>query len=101
MTPTFHHFNGAPDAVAPFSLAVEADGWVSLTRQMPFPETLVDRRPRGVWTKNPAAEKQSTIEDDPYCPACGGIRKSDPISCAAAPRPKVMFSTVRPTLRAG
>lgn len=30
---------GAPDPVAPFSHAVEADGWVFVTGQMPFPDT--------------------------------------------------------------
>ena len=30
---------GAPDPVAPFSHAVEADGWVFLTGQMPFTDT--------------------------------------------------------------
>jgi reactive intermediate/imine deaminase len=30
---------GAPDPVAPFSHAVEADGWVFLTGQMPFAGT--------------------------------------------------------------
>ena len=36
MTPlTFHMIGGAPDQVAPFSHAVEADGWVFLTGQMP------------------------------------------------------------------
>ena len=42
MTPTFHHVSGVPDAVAPFSHAVEADGWAFLTGQMPFPGTSVD-----------------------------------------------------------
>ena len=32
----FHMIGGAPDPVAPFSHAVEADGWVFLTGQMPF-----------------------------------------------------------------
>ena len=32
----FHMVGGAPDPVAPFSHAVEADGWVFLTGQMPF-----------------------------------------------------------------
>jgi reactive intermediate/imine deaminase len=31
--------DGAPDPVAPFSHAVEADGWVFLTGQMPFTGT--------------------------------------------------------------
>ena len=33
--PIFHMINGAPEPVAPFSHAVEADGWVFLTGQMP------------------------------------------------------------------
>jgi reactive intermediate/imine deaminase len=35
----FHMIDGAPDPVAPFSHAVEADGWVFLTGQMPFSGT--------------------------------------------------------------
>ena len=34
-TPLFHMIAGAPTPVAPFSHAVEADGWVFLTGQMP------------------------------------------------------------------
>jgi len=34
--PIFHMIQGAPDPVAPFSHAVEADGWVFVTGQMPF-----------------------------------------------------------------
>jgi reactive intermediate/imine deaminase len=33
--PVFHVFPAAPEPVAPFSHAVEADGWVQLTGQMP------------------------------------------------------------------
>lgn len=36
MSPIFHMITGAPDPVAPFSHAVEADGWVFVTGQMPF-----------------------------------------------------------------
>ena len=36
---TFHMIGGAPDPVAPFSHAVEADGFVFLTGQMPFTGT--------------------------------------------------------------
>ncbi len=36
MDPIFHMIAGAPDPVAPFSHAVEADGWVFVTGQMPF-----------------------------------------------------------------
>ena len=35
----FHMIGGAPDPVGPFSHAVEADGWVFVTGQMPFTGT--------------------------------------------------------------
>ncbi len=42
MPPIFHMVAGAPDPVAPFSHAVEADGWVFVTGQMPFAGTSID-----------------------------------------------------------
>ena len=42
MAPIHHRVEGAPDPVAPFSHAVEADGWVFLTGQMPFSGTAND-----------------------------------------------------------
>ena len=42
MPPIFHLIAGAPDPVAPFSHAVEDDGWVFVTGQMPFVGTSVD-----------------------------------------------------------
>ncbi len=33
--PIFHNFEAAPTHVAPFSHAVECDGWIQLTGQMP------------------------------------------------------------------
>ena len=36
-TPAFHVIQGAPEPVAPFSHAVEVDGWVFLAGQLPFP----------------------------------------------------------------
>lgn len=39
MNPIFHMISGAPDPVAPFSHAVECDGWVFVTGQMPFSGT--------------------------------------------------------------
>ena len=40
---------GAPDPVAPFSHAVEADGWVHVTGQMPFAGTSIDEPyPEGI-----------------------------------------------------
>lgn len=40
--PIFHMIAGAPDPVAPFSHAVEVDGWVFVTGQMPFAGTSLD-----------------------------------------------------------
>jgi reactive intermediate/imine deaminase len=37
--PLFHMVDGAPDPVAPFSHAVETDGWVFVTGQLPFTGT--------------------------------------------------------------
>jgi 2-iminobutanoate/2-iminopropanoate deaminase len=42
MSPIFHMIAGAPDPVAPFSHAVEVDGWVFVTGQMPFVGTSLD-----------------------------------------------------------
>jgi 2-iminobutanoate/2-iminopropanoate deaminase len=42
MTLQYHLIPGAPDPVAPFSHAVETDGWVYLTGQMPFSGTSID-----------------------------------------------------------
>ena len=49
MTPIFHMIPGAPDPVAPFSHAVEADGWVFVTGQMSFASTSIDApHPEGI-----------------------------------------------------
>ena len=37
--PVFHNFSSAPTHVAPFSHAVECDGWIQLTGQMPTDPT--------------------------------------------------------------
>ncbi len=42
MPATFHLIDDAPDPVAPFSHAVESDGWVFVTGQMPFSGTSLD-----------------------------------------------------------
>ena len=42
MSLTYLLMPGAPDPVAPFSHAVETDGWVYLTGQMPFVGTSID-----------------------------------------------------------
>lgn len=47
--PIFHMIAGAPDPVAPFSHAVEHDGWVFVTGQMPFTGTANDSAyPEGI-----------------------------------------------------
>jgi len=49
MTALFHMAPGAPDPVAPFSHAVEVDGWVFVTGQMPFTGTSIeDPYPEGI-----------------------------------------------------
>ena len=49
MSPVFHMIAGGPRPVAPFSHAVEADGWVILTGQMPTdPEAPDAPLPEGV-----------------------------------------------------
>jgi reactive intermediate/imine deaminase len=42
MDPIFHMIAGAPDPVAPFSHAVEQDGWIFVTGQMPFSGSSLD-----------------------------------------------------------
>ena len=47
--PLFHMIAGAPTPVAPFSHAVEADGWVFLTGQMPtLPDDDAAPLPEGI-----------------------------------------------------
>lgn len=49
MTSIFHMISGAPDPVAPFSHAVETDGWLFVTGQMPFLDTsLASPYPEGI-----------------------------------------------------
>ena len=47
--PLFHMVAGAPTPVAPFSHAVEVDGWVFLTGQMPtLPDDDTAPLPEGI-----------------------------------------------------
>lgn len=47
--PLFHMIGGAPTPVAPFSHAVEVDGWVLLTGQMPtLPDNDAAPLPEGI-----------------------------------------------------
>jgi 2-iminobutanoate/2-iminopropanoate deaminase len=47
--PVFHMIAGAPQPVAPFSHAVEADGWVFVTGQLPIdPDNFAAPLPDGI-----------------------------------------------------
>ena len=49
MPTVFHTIAGAPDPVATFSHAVEADGWIFVTGQMPFAGTSIEEPyPEGI-----------------------------------------------------
>lgn len=63
MTTLFHMIDGAPDPVAPFSHAVESDGWVFVTGQMPFSGTSIDAPyPDGIEAQTHAVMKNlSTV----------------------------------------
>jgi reactive intermediate/imine deaminase len=54
-----HMVGGAPDPVAPFSHAVEADGWVFVTGQMPF----TTRDPRGPLAEGIEAQTRQVLEN--------------------------------------
>ena len=63
--PLFHMIAGAPDPVAPFSHAVEADGWVFVTGQMPFTGTAIDTPyPEGIeaQTRQVMANLQTVLQ---------------------------------------
>ncbi len=48
-SPGFYSFDAAPDKVAPFSHAVECDGWIQLTGQLPTdPDDDLAPLPEGV-----------------------------------------------------
>ena len=66
--PIFHMITGAPDPVAPFSHAVEVDGWVFVTGQMPFTGTTLDSPyPQGI----EAQTKQVLKNLDTVLAGCG------------------------------
>lgn len=55
----FHNITDAPEHVAPFSHAVEADGWVILTGQMPT----VPGHPQAALPDGVAAQTRQVIEN--------------------------------------
>ena len=66
--PLFHMVSGAPTPVAPFSHAVEADGWVFLTGQMPtLPQDDAAPLPEGI-------EAQTRRVMDNLIIVLGGLR---------------------------
>lgn len=66
--PLFHMVSGAPTPVAPFSHAVEADGWVFLTGQMPtVPDDDAAPLPEGI-------EAQTRRVMDNLLLVLGGLR---------------------------
>lgn len=54
-----HMVGAAPDPVAPFSHAVEADGWVFVTGQMPF----TTRDPDGPLAQGIGAQTRQVLEN--------------------------------------
>ncbi len=57
--PLFHMIGDAPDPVAPYSHAVEVDGWVFLTGQMPCdPDDIDAELPHGI-----AAQTQRVMDN--------------------------------------
>jgi 2-iminobutanoate/2-iminopropanoate deaminase len=77
MTPAFHMIAGGPRPVAPFSHAVEADGWVILTGQMPTdPEAPDAPLPEGI-----AAQTRRVMENLRIVLQGVGLGLSDVLQC--------------------
>jgi len=77
MTPVFHMIPGGPHPVAPFSHAVEADGWVMLTGQMPTDPAAPDAPlPEGI-----AAQTRRVIENLQLVLAGLGLDLSHILQC--------------------
>lgn len=75
--PDFHMIPGAPAPVAPFSHAVEADGWVFLTGQMPtWPEDPARPLPEGA-----AAQTERVMENLKLVLAGIGLELSHVVQC--------------------
>jgi reactive intermediate/imine deaminase len=75
--PIFHMISGAPDPVAPFSHAVESDGWVFVTGQMPFSGTANDSPyPEGI-----AAQTQQVMANLSRVLEGCGLALSDVLVC--------------------
>ena len=66
--PIFHNFSAAPQHVAPFSHAVECDGWIQLTGQMPTNPDQGDLLANGLTQPAPskAEPPRSTAQTDTY-----------------------------------
>lgn len=77
MNPIFHMIGGGPRPVAPFSHAVEADGWVMLTGQMPTDPAAPDAPlPEGI-----AAQTERVIQNLKLILAGVGLDLSHVVQC--------------------
>ncbi len=79
MSPLFHMIQGGPRPVAPFSHAVEADGWVVLTGQMPTDPAAPDAAlPEGI-----AAQTHAVMRNLGIVLAGVGLSWADVVQCRA------------------
>lgn len=77
--PDFHLFSNGPRPVAPFSHAVEADGWVILTGQMPTDPAAPDAPlPEGI-----AAQTRRVMDNLALILGELGLDLSDVVQCRA------------------
>ena len=75
--PVFHHVDAAPAPVGPFAHAAEADGWVTLTGQMPtWPDDPARPIPEGV-----AAQTERVIENLKLVLEGLGLSLGDVVQC--------------------
>ncbi len=73
----FHNISDAPEHVAPFSHAVEADGWVILTGQMPT----VSGAPHADLPRGVAAQTDQVMKNLQTVLAGLGLDLSDVLQC--------------------
>jgi hypothetical protein len=91
--PDFHLFAKGPRPVAPFSHAVEADGWVILTGQMPTDPAAPDAPlPEGV-------EAQTRRVMDNLALILANSASTSPMSSSAAPTSRNSSATTPPSTR--
>ena len=77
MSTVFHNVSDAPEHVAPFSHAVESDGWVILTGQMPT----VPGAPEAPLVEGIVAQTQQVMENLETVLKGLGLDLSDVVQC--------------------